>query len=59
MADFIISQAQVCRTVNLSRATLHRMRRAGTFPAPITLSSNRIGWRVSVVERWLLEREAA
>ncbi|MDO6413578.1 AlpA family phage regulatory protein [Sphingomonas sp. BIUV-7] len=53
----MLSQAQVCRALNLSRATLHRMRRVGAFPPPLRLSVNRIAWRASVVERWLADRD--
>ena len=54
----IITTADLLARVPLDRSTVHRMVRAGTFPAPITLTASRIGWRWSAVARWLAEREA-
>lgn len=45
--------------VGLTSVTVWRLRRAGLFPAPLRLSPGRIGWRRSVLDSWLAEREAA
>lgn len=47
---------EVVKITTLSRTTIYRMLDAGTFPRPIHLSPNRIGWRASVIARWQAER---
>jgi len=42
-----------------SRVYLWRAVRAGTFPAPIKLSENRIAWRRPEVEAWIASRPLA
>lgn len=37
---------------------LRRMWQTGAFPKPIRLSPNRIGWRMSAIEKWIADREA-
>ena len=55
--DPIVSPTQVTQWVGLSKPTIWRMRRANTFPVPLRLSPGRVGWRTSVIESWLRERE--
>jgi predicted DNA-binding transcriptional regulator AlpA len=43
----------------VTKVTLWRWIRDGDFPKPIKLGANRVGWRESVVRRWLDERERA
>lgn len=49
------SRAVVERT-GLSRTTIWRRVRSGTFPAPVDLGNGLIGWPESVVESWLKKR---
>jgi predicted DNA-binding transcriptional regulator AlpA len=35
------------------------MMRAGTFPAAVQISPNRIGWRLSDLEEWKRQRPLA
>jgi prophage regulatory protein len=43
----------------LSRSTLWRFQQQGTFPKPVKLGANSIGWLASEVEAWLLSRPSA
>jgi prophage regulatory protein len=53
----ILTTEELTRRVPLTRITIWRMVRQGRFPAPIQLTSSRIGWRLSAVLDWLNERE--
>lgn len=54
-----IRQAQVLRSIPVSRSTLWRWVRAGDFPAPVKLSVQVSAWRVSDVRQWMSERSQA
>ena len=43
--------AVIART-GLSRTTIYRRVRAGTFPAPRNLGNGLIGWTDSVIDAW-------
>jgi prophage regulatory protein len=47
---------QVVERTGLSRTTIWRQVRAGTFPAPIELGVNSIGWPESIISEWLDSR---
>ena len=57
--DRILLTGAVVEMLSLSRPTVWRMIKKGTFPPPLQLSPRRIGWRASTIEKWLAEREAA
>lgn len=46
----------VCALLGISRPTLWRLRRAGSFPHPTALSQRSIGWRRAEVEAWIASR---
>ena len=46
----------VMALTGLSRTTIWRKVRAGTFPAPYELSKNSIGWPASEIAAWLKAR---
>jgi prophage regulatory protein len=46
---------QVLTYIPVSKATMWRWVKAGTFPAPVKLSSNVTAWRVENVRRWMAE----
>ncbi len=52
MADNILSLKKVMAESNKSRTTLWRDVRAGTFPAPIQLGPNSIGWFEKEIREW-------
>ena len=43
----------------LSKATIYRMIKAGTFPRPIKIAQRAVGWRRGEVEEFLASRERA
>ena len=47
---------EVMARTGLSRTTIWRRVRAGTFPAPIELGQNSIGWPESLIRSWLANR---
>lgn len=53
----IASPPETCREVGLSRTTLWRMVKAGTFPKPVKLSPRRIGWRRADLHAWVESRQ--
>jgi prophage regulatory protein len=56
--DRILDPQELLERIPLDRSTVYRMVQEGRFPAPIQLTSSRIGWRWSAILRWLAEREA-
>lgn len=44
---------EVMARTGLSRVTIWRRVRAGTFPAPIELGANSIGWPAAAITTWL------
>ena len=57
-SDCILREAEVkCRT-GLSRVQRWRKVRDGSFPAPVQLGPNSIGWRESDINVWLASRPA-
>lgn len=56
MEQDILRAPEVLARTGLSRTTIWRKVRAGTFPAPIELGANSIGWRVSEIQGWLESR---
>ena len=55
MPEMLRPPEVVART-GLSRTTIWRRVRAGTFPAPVELGANSIGWPADAVEAWLKSR---
>lgn len=58
-SDQLLRFSQVRELISLSRTTLWRKIREGTFPAPIRLSEKARGWRLSVIRAWISSREAS
>lgn len=55
MADALgrlLRVADVIEETSLSRTTLWRMVKAGTFPAPNRIGTNRIAWPESRISAW-------
>ncbi len=55
-ADKMLRAPEVMAWTGLSRTTIWRRVRAGTFPAPTELGANSIGWPASVIAVWLENR---
>ena len=56
MSDVMLRPPAVVAATGLSRTTIWRGVRAGTFPAPLELGLNSIGWPESVIDDWLKSR---
>ena len=57
MKNNIVRTAEVVARTGLSRTTLWRQVRAGSFPAPIKLTEGgAVGWFETQVEDWLASR---
>lgn len=52
-ADRILRIKAVLERTGLSRATLYRKIRAGTFPRQIPIAQRCAGWRESAVNEWI------
>ena len=55
----ILRAPAVCERTGKGRVSLWRGVRAGTFPAPVKLGSNSVGWYEDEVDRWIAERPRA
>lgn len=55
--DRILLWPELSAMIPLSRVTIWNMRRRHDFPAPVKLSPNRVGWRLSDIRAWLASRE--
>jgi prophage regulatory protein len=49
----ILRTPDVLDVTGLSRATIWRKERAGTFPKRVRLGANAIGWRSDEIDKWL------
>ena len=56
MADEMLRMPDVMSRVGLSRTSIWRRVRAGTFPAPIELGANSIGWPENAISEWITSR---
>jgi predicted DNA-binding transcriptional regulator AlpA len=54
--DPILSERELAEWLHTSRPTLQRQRSDGSGPPFVQLSERRIGYRKSIVERWLEAR---
>lgn len=55
----ILRRKQVEERVGLSCSTIYAGIAAGTFPKPIQLGAQSVGWLESDIDTWLRERIAA
>ena len=56
MDNQMLRAPEVMARTGLSRVTIWRRVRAGTFPAPVQLGENSIGWPASEITAWLANR---
>jgi prophage regulatory protein len=54
----ILGEKELLRKVPVSRMTLWNWEKSGTFPKRLKLSSGRVGWIESEVDKWLAEKAA-
>jgi len=58
-ADFYLRFPEVKSRTGLSRTTIHRLIKAGDFPAPKSLGVRAVGWKASAVKSWCASRRDA
>lgn len=56
MENQMLRAPEVMARTGLSRVTIWRRVRAGTFPAPTELGENSIGWPEAEISAWLANR---
>jgi prophage regulatory protein len=59
MNDKLLSPNAVAALTSLHRTSIYRKVQAGEFPAPVRLSTRRIGFREAEVQAWIAKLEAA
>ena len=57
--DRIVGERECGELTDLSRTTRWRLMRSGLFPAKVSLSPNRAGWKLSAILEWLKALKAA
>jgi prophage regulatory protein len=57
--DSYLRFPQVKARTGLSRTTIHRLIKAGEFPAPKSLGVRAVGWKASAVKDWCASRPDA
>lgn len=54
--DPVLRVPGVCTMIGCGRSKLYAMLGTGDFPQAIRIGANSVGWRKSIVERWLDSR---
>ncbi len=54
-----LREAEVVQKVGLSRVTIWRLEKAGTFPNRRQISAGRVAWPSDEVDTWMQERPTA
>lgn len=57
MSERYLNVREVALRVGLSRATIYRKIKIGDFPDSYDLSDNRVGWRESDIDAWIVSRK--
>ena len=52
----IITKKELRALVPYTPQHIHRLEKAGRFPRRLQLGPNRVGWRLTDIERWINER---
>ncbi|MDY7762557.1 AlpA family phage regulatory protein [Burkholderia pseudomallei] len=54
----ILPRPEVERVTGISRSLIYELARAGSFPKPVRLTSNRVGWLEHEVQEWIRAKAA-
>jgi predicted DNA-binding transcriptional regulator AlpA len=57
--DRIVRLSAVPELLGMSKSTIHALIRSGALPRPLALGPRARGYRLSTLDRWMNEREAA
>ncbi len=52
----ILTMKQVKELTSYTPQHIYRLERAGKFPSRVRIGANRVGWRLSDLEKWYAER---
>jgi prophage regulatory protein len=52
----IIRRKKVEARTGLARSTIYERIKSGTFPAPVSLGAQAVGWIESEIDSWLMAR---
>lgn len=55
LTDRLVGIRDVARRTSLSRTTIARGVKAGSFPAPVRFSPTFVGWYESEIDAWIAE----
>ena len=55
LTDRFVGIRDVARRTALSRTTIARSVKAGSFPAPVRFSATSVGWYESEIDAWIAE----
>ena len=56
----LMTQAEVCNRLHVSRSTLHKIRREDkTFPPPVRIYRRSLRWTPAGVEEWIAKQTGA
>ena len=55
LTDRFVGIRDVTRRTSLSRPTIARSVKAGSFPAPVRFSATFVGWYESEIDAWIAE----
>jgi excisionase family DNA binding protein len=58
LVPLLLTMAQVCELLNVSRTTFYRMRQAGEIPGAVTLGGQ-VRYHRETLEKWLLTKLVA
>ena len=58
-ADRLLRLPEVMTRTGLSRSTIYRKMREGSFPEPLKLGVRAVGWRESDIEAWMQDLPGA
>ncbi len=53
----LLRRDEVLRLTGLSKSTLNKMVKEGTFPAPVRIGERAVAWRESEVLEWIRTRQ--
>ncbi|NPT36309.1 helix-turn-helix transcriptional regulator [Paraburkholderia xenovorans] len=54
----ILRRPEVERVTGISRSLIYQLVKAGSFPKPVRLTANRVGWIAGEIEDWLQAKAA-
>ena len=59
MADRLLTRQQVQARTALSRTSIYRKMREGSFPEPLQIGARAVRWPESEIEAWIANRPRA